>query len=227
MNTNCWVKDNCKKYKNNQCNPEDFCIKLFKLKCLYDKALLSEHQRYRVALFPESDGTDKDVFDTLKNIENNIIDFVNKGSNLYIHSCICGNGKTAWSVRMIQAYLNKIWPNSDITCRALFINVPRFLLTLKDSISKESEYINHIKKYVLDADLVVWDEIGVKALTAYEHENLLNLINTRLDCGKSNIYTSNLSGEELKEKIGERLYSRVVKLSTDLEFKGADKRGIV
>ena len=109
----------------------------------------------------------------------------------------------------------------------MFINVPRFLLSLKESISKQSDYIDHIKEYALSADLVVWDEVGVKTLTNYEHEHLLNLINTRLDEGKSNIYTSNLSKEELKEKIGERLYSRVVSYSTELEFFGADKRGLV
>ena len=91
----------------------------------------------------------------LKSIEININDFVKEGKNLYIHSMICGNGKTAWSVKLLQAYLNKIWPESSLTCRALFINVPRFLLTLKDSISNQSDYIDHIKRYVLDADLVV------------------------------------------------------------------------
>ena len=127
---------------------------------------------------------------------------------------------------MIQSYFNKIWPESNLQCRALFINVPRFLLTLKDSISNTSEYIDHIKENVLNTDLVVWDEVGVKSLTTYEHENLLNLINTRLDNGKSNIYTSNLFGSELQEKIGERLYSRIINLSTNIELKGKDKRGI-
>ena len=225
-NNNCWVKDSCNKYKKGNCNLDDFCIKRFKLENLYKNSLLSENQWNRINLRLQSDLTDQKEFDILKNIENNIITFVERGDNLYIHSTICGNGKTAWAIRLIQAYLNSIWPESQLTCKALFINVPRFLLTLKDSISNQSDYIDHIKKYVFDAPLVVWDEIGVKALTTYEHENLLNLINTRLDLGKSNIYTSNLSTDELKEKIGERLFSRVVNLSTELEFHGFDKRGI-
>lgn len=225
-NNNCWVKDSCNKYKKGNCNLEDFCIKRFKLENLYKNSLLSENQWNRINLRLQSDLTDQKEFDILKNIENNIVTFVEQGDNLYIHSTICGNGKTAWAIRLIQAYLNSIWPEAQLTCKALFINVPRFLLTLKDSISNQSDYIDHIKKHVFDAPLVVWDEIGVKALTTYEHENLLNLINTRLDLGKSNIYTSNLSTDELKEKIGERLFSRVVNLSTELEFHGFDKRGI-
>ena len=89
-----------------------------------------------------------------------------------------------------------------------------------------SSYIEHIKKHVLDADLVVWDEIAVSDLTKFEHEHLLNLVNTRIDYGKSNIFTSNQGPEELKEKLGERLYSRVVNLSTNIELFGSDKRGL-
>ena len=223
----CWVTETCKKYKNGTCNENEFCIKKFKLEYLYKNSLLSENQWYSKKLFLQTDLTDKEEFDLLKNIEISILEFVDSGKNLYIHSKICGNGKTAWAVKLIQAYLNRIWAESSLTCKALFINVPRFLLTLKDSITTESEYINHIKKYVLDADLVVWDEVGVKALTNYEHEHLLNLINTRLDEGKSNIYTSNLDAEELREKVGERLYSRISNLSIDIEFHGVDKRGMI
>ena len=145
---------------------------------------------------------------------------------MYIHSNTCGNGKTAWSLRLIQSYLGSIWYKCDLNCKALFINVPRFLLALKDNITDKNDYIQHIKKYVLNADLVVWDEIATKAATQFEHENLLSLINTRIDYNKSNIYTSNLNPDEIKERLGDRLYSRIVNLSTDIELFGSDKRGI-
>lgn len=224
----CFVRDICKKYiKDKSCDTNDFCIKLFKLEELYNQSLLSDFQRKRISLFLDSDLSDQQAFSNLSNIEKDIVNFVNTGQNLFIHSVNVGNGKTSWAIRMIQSYLNSIWPESDLTCRSLFINVPRFLLSLKDSINNSSEYIDHIKNNVLSTDLVVWDEIGVKSLTTYEHEHLLNLINTRLDSRKSNIYTSNLSGDELKDKIGERLYSRLSKLSYDVELVGKDKRGIV
>lgn len=225
----CFVRDTCKKYlKDNSCDAEDsFCIKLFKLEELYNQSLLSSSQRKKIPLFLDSDLSDQTAFLKLSNIEQNIVNFINSGNNLFIHSMNVGNGKTSWAVRMIQSYLNKIWPESDLVCRALFINVPRFLLSLKDSINNTNEYISHIKKNVLSTDLVVWDEVGVKSLTTYEHEHLLNLINTRLDNNKSNVYTSNLSGCDLQDKIGERLYSRISRLSVDIELIGKDKRGIV
>lgn len=223
----CYLFEKCKKYVNDKCHLADdtFCIKLFKLNYLYDEAQLSPKQRIYIPLYIDADGTDREAFLKLKEIENSIEDFVNKGENLFLHSSTCGNGKTAWSLRLIQAYLNSIWYKCDLSCKVLFINVPRFLLALKDSITNQSDYIDHIKKHILDVDLVVWDELGIKNATQFEHEHLLNLINTRIDYNKSNVYTSNLNSDELKERLGERLHSRIVNLSTDIELFGKDKRG--
>src|SRR5574344_1121260 len=41
---------------------------------------------------------------------------------LMVYSTNCGNGKTSWSLRLVQAYFNKIWPKASLTCKALFIN---------------------------------------------------------------------------------------------------------
>ena len=228
LSKDCFLYDSCKKYKLGKCNLEDdqFCIKLFKLDYLYRESLLTAAQREYVALRIDADGTDRDEFIQLKNIENSIEEFVKSGSSLYIFSNTCGNGKTAWAIRLIQAYFNSIWHKCDLNCKALFISVPRFLLALKDNISHKSEYIEHIKAKVLDADLVVWDEVATKSITQFEHEHLLSLINSRIDLNKAQIFTSNVSPENLREVVGERLYSRVVNLSTVLEFRGADKRGL-
>lgn len=223
----CFVSDKCKKFKNGDCKLEDniFCIKLFKLDYLYNEALMSEEQRKYTALYIDEDGTDRDQFLQLKQVEMNIEQFVNTGSSLYIYSHNCGNGKTAWSLRLLQSYFNAIWHKCDLNCKALFINVPRFLLNLKDSISNHNEYIEHIKSNILNADMVVWDEIGTKAVTEFEHEHLLSLINARIDANKSQVFTSNLEPTQLREAVGERLYSRVVNLSTVIELRGSDKRG--
>lgn len=228
----CWLKEECVKYLNPQiqcdCRDADvYCKKLFKLNYLYNQALLTDKQYKEVYLFLPDGDADRAMYTQLAEIKQDIVNFVKNGNNVYIHSPICGNGKTEWSLKLLRAYLNSIWPYSSMRCHALFINVPKFLLSLKDSISNQNDYINHIKANILDADLVVWDEIGIKSLTEYEHENLLNLINARLDNNKANIYTSNLSNEELQKRFGERLYSRIVKLSREIIFSSYDKRGAI
>ena len=223
----CPFKNTCKKYLSNKCvDNDEVCIKLFKLDFLYQNSLLSEHQRKYTPMRIDADGTDREEFTKLKFISEHIEEFVSKGKSLYIFSSKCGNGKTLWATRLIQDYFNSIWHKCDLSCKGLFISVPKFLLALKDNISSKNDYVEHIKQNALDADIVVWDEIGTKAVTTFEHEHLLSLINARIDNNKTNIFTSNLSPIQLKESVGERLYSRVINLSDIIEFKGSDKRGI-
>lgn len=224
---NCPLKSKCAKYLSGRCNSEDiFCIKLFKIKTLQEEALLSADQCRRISLRLDSTKADLEAYERLKQIESNIQEYIMQGNNLYLHSQFCGNGKTRWALRLLNSYFETIWYSSDLVCRGLFINVPTFLLALKDNISQKSDYIQHIKNNVLLADVVVWDEIGSKELTTFENENVLSIINTRIDAGKSNIYTSNLDARALREAVGERLYSRISHLSEDITFREGDKRGL-
>lgn len=228
LSNECFIRSTCRKHSCGECKETDknFCIKLFKLDHLYNESLLTKSQREYVALRIDADGTDRDEFMQLKKIETDIEKFVENGSSLYIYSTTCGNGKTAWSIRMIQSYFNAIWHKCDLKCKAMFISVPRFLLALKDNISSKNDYVEHIKEHILEADLVVWDEVATKAVTQFEHEHLLSLINSRIDMGKAQIFTSNVTPDVLASVVGDRLYSRIINLSTVLEFRGADKRGL-
>lgn len=220
----CYYTNRCKKQREGGCDPPT-CLKLIKVDCLYNKTLLSKKQRYKTTLFPEANGTDELEFQFLAAATDQIENWVAQGSNLYLYSAIPGNGKTSWAVRFIQEYINKIWHKSDLACKALFISVPMYLIELKNSISKESEYINHIKENVRDTDLVVWDDIATKGATEFEGENLLNIIDYRINQGKANIFTSNVQPNELSELLGPRLASRIINTSTNIEFRGQDKRG--
>lgn len=220
-NKDCWLKDEC-----NQKDCDSFCMRLFKLDYLYKEALISASQRKHVALRIDADGTDEQAFSVLKNIENNIESFISQGKNLYIHSTNTGNGKSSWALRFIQTYFNRVWLKSSLRCRALFINVPRFLLSLKENISEKSDYVAHIKENILTCDIVVWDDIATKQTSIFESEHLYSMIEARIVDGKSNIFTSNLTAVEMHKALGDRLYSRIVNLSQDIELKGSDKRGI-
>lgn len=222
----CWLKNEC--CDSGYYCDNTFCVKNFKLAHLYANALITNKQRQRVTFLLDEDESDDENYNYLSQVEQNVLNFVEQGGNLFIHSSVTGNGKTSWALRLVQAYFSHIWLDATIDdCKALFINVPRYLLEIKNNISERSEYVQHIKKHVLDADIVIWDEVGTKGLTQFEHENILNMISIRIDNGKANIYTSNLNDEELHQVIGDRLYSRIVLLSDDVELFGADKRSLV
>ena len=220
--SNCYLKASC----NGKDCESDFCIRKYKMDSLYSAALMTESQKQHIALRVDADGTDLEQFKQLAAIEQSICKFVEEGKNLYLHSAIPGNGKSSWSLRLVEAYFNKIWARSEPRCRALFISVPRFLLALKDNITNKSEYVEYIKENVLEADLVVFDDLGSKIGSEFELSHLLSIIDNRLSLGKSNIYTSNLNRQQLYTALGERLTSRVANMSIDIELFGSDKRNL-
>ena len=225
----CWMKSYCKKGCDAQssCNQNDeYCVKLFKLNYLFEQSMIPKNLWVKQDLRLDSSRIDENVFVCLSNVQKHILDFVHNGNNLYLYSSITGNGKTAWAIRLLQAYLHSIWYNSDLICKVLFINVPKYLLSIKDNISNINNYAEFIKNNVDIADIVVWDDIGTKVATSFEHENLLSIIDNRMNNSKSNIFTSNVSPIDFKNLFGDRLYSRVINFSTCLEFKGIDKRNL-
>ena len=229
LSNKCFLTDKCQKYKRGDCKDTSFCVKLFKMEQLYSNSLLPVSKWVPFQLRIDKDGTDREEFTKLSSMCSNIEDFVNSGKNLYLYSTVCGNGKTSWAIRFIQSYFDKIWYTASTDtdcCKALFINIPNFFIQLKDNISKKVDNIEQIKEHIFEADLVVWDDVGTKISTEFEMENFLSMIDTRLSLNKSNIYTSNIIPYNLKERIGERLYSRIVNGSICVQLHGSDKRGI-
>ena len=170
---------------------------------------------------------DEDVFLELKDIKDNIKQFVDKGNNLLIYSSNVGNGKTTLSTKMIKEYINSV---SNIkfknNCPALFINVTNFLnekkLAITDSSLQSKVYDTEQK--ILSANLVVFDDIGVKNISDYDLGALYYWIDYRTNNLKSCIYTSNLQPSSLKKVLDDRLYSRIVNYSILKEIKDGDSR---
>ncbi len=195
-----------------------------KLTHLFQESYLPRNLWEHKSLVIDADGTDCQEFTALANIQKDIKNFVGSGKNLYIYSAQAGNGKTSWSIRLMQQYFKSIWLNAPMTCAGLFINVPYFLQALKDNISERSEYISKIKENVTKCDLVIWDDISNKVGTDFEINNLLGMIDARINAGKSNIYTSNVDPAALANFLDIRLASRISSGSICIGLHGGDKR---
>ena len=76
----------------------------------------------------------------------------------------------------------------------------------------------------LDCDLLILDDLGTEISTQFTVSALYNLVNTRLNRGKSTIISTNLSHSELLSRYDERLTSRFFGEYTVLQFKGTDVR---
>ena len=208
-------------------NKEQFeKVRNFKLNELFKAARVPESKRRRMNFVLDRERWDAEAFKILSNMTKDAKSFVENGHNLYIHSTICGNGKTSWAYRMIQEYFESIWQTTDLKCRALFVHVPTFLQAMKDNISEKNEYVTYIKKHISNCDLVVFDDIATKSITQWESDILLSIIDTRVSNCKSCVYTSNLDNNELHLILGDRLYSRIVNGSYNITLVGGDKRGL-
>lgn len=222
----CWLRDSCKAKKKQACSSCDlFCVKLFKLTELFKNSLIPKTQWKEVSLYTE--GVDSEAYSSLNSIREDAGGFINNGKNLLIYSSICGNGKTAWSLKILRSFFNSEWMHLDTDSCALFINVPKFFLSLKDNLSNKNEYASYILDKIQDVKVVVWDDIATKNITEFESEYMLSLIDGRISNGKSNIYTSNMNPENLYSLLGARLASRILGESVIIQLRGKDKRGFV
>ena len=74
---------------------------------------------------------------------------------------------------------------------------------------------------LLEADLLVLDDLGTEFTSAFTLSTVYNLLNTRK---KPTIISSNLTVKELQEKYSQRVVSRLFSQFTYLRFVGKDIR---
>ena len=169
--------------------------------------------------------TDYRQYMRLAEIKSDIVEFVDSGNNLFIASQYTGNGKTSWSIKLLMKYFDEIWAGNGMRIRGLFVHIPTLLLQLKNF---ENPLPEDYKQNLMDADLVVWDEIAFSNISNYDYSNLLIFLENRLLNKKSNIYTSNIETKEsLEERVGYKLASRIWNTSEIIIFRGKDKRGFL
>lgn len=82
------------------------------------------------------------------------------------------------------------------------------------------------EEQLLEADLLVLDDVGTEFVNAFSVSCLYNLINTRLLEERPTILSTNLSQEQLRERYGDAIASRITGAYTPLVFCGKDIRQI-
>lgn len=215
LNQKCWYKEVCLYRK---CSG---CIRFTEMNYLMQHSGIPEAKQKPIDLVPTTDA-DKKTFSTLNNIKNNIVDFVDNGSNLYIASKSTGNGKTSWSIKLVLKYFDSIWAGNGLRVRALFVHVPTLLLQLKDF---KNPINPEFKKNLEQCDLVVWDDIASTELSNYDYSQLLVYVDARILNEKSNIFTGNITEkDQLNKMLGERLASRIFSTSQVIILHGKDMR---
>lgn len=211
---NCWFKSTCKIAEKEDCNTA--CIKYAEVNYLFESSEIPKKR----SIILDIPRVDESAYKQL--LELDLKEFAENGKNLYICSSQVGNGKTSWSMKLLQRYISKIALGNGFRDRCLFLHTPTFLSKIKDF---NNEKLEEYKFKLTKLDLIVWDDLGLK-LSEYDIQQLLNIIDARLVSGKANIFTSNKTeAEDLEDSIGARLTSRIYNTSKIIELKSKDKRG--
>ncbi len=223
--SNCWYSEICDSVEGNPpCTRSNICPKYLEMSYLMEESGLpkSKQQPITINLY---DDCDEAAYERLNEIRENIVDFVDSGKNLVIASNNLGNGKTSWAVKILHKYFERIWQGNHFRVRGIFVHVPTLLIKLKDFNDPE---VTKLKRRLLNADLVVWDDIASQEISSYDYGNLLMFIDSRIFADKSNIFTTNkVDAEDFSTYVGGKLTSRIFYQSEVIKLNGIDKRGLL
>lgn len=219
----CWYRGACP-LENDPEKCRCSCVRFMEMDYLFYSSEMPKALQNPKNLVLYPDDEDLKAFRRLKEIKDNIVEWVEQGNNLFIGSEICGNGKTTWAAKLMNRYFDQIWSGNCFKDRGYFINVSDLLFEFKLSINSNKN-MDRWRSRFAEVDLVIWDDLGDDVLTPYEHQILYSIINRRIANGKANIFTSNRLDENLQTSIGGKLYSRVFNNSEIIELLGDDKRG--
>lgn len=218
----CYAESYCKKEKSS-CS--ELCGGYRVLRALYSLSKIPTGYQYNIALSPQQ--RDLEAFEYLNSFKENIVNNVGKGVNLYIWGKNTGCGKTSWACKIMGYYFRKIAFSSGLENEGLYIYLPVFLNDLRNSFDdKTPEFVEELEM-VNSCKLLIIDDIGSERLTEWVRERIVSIIHTRVSNGLSTIYTSNLSPEELKAEMGDRISSRILGCSNVVEITGADRRAVL
>lgn len=137
----------------------------------------------------------------------------------------CGTGKTMLACAILQELLGKV--------QGRYVPMWDVLRAIRKADAfkaDEDEY-----KALLNAPLLVIDEIGVQNGSSFEESQLMSLLDVRYSKHLPTIYVTNLlpdvkpdtkesNPNTLKAKLGERIFNRIYGSSVFLYFKGESQR---
>jgi DNA replication protein DnaC len=133
----------------------------------------------------------------------------------------CGSGKTHLAVSVLVEIIRTGKPG-----RVLFRNFQDLIQEIQASFeSDEVPSKSELLRPMLEADLLVLDELGSQKPTTFVQDILYYVINTRYNDERATIFTTNYvdrtadaKEERLEQRVGSRLRSRLYEMAQVVDF---------
>ena len=142
----------------------------------------------------------------------------------------CGVGKTHLAIAILKFLLDQ----SEFACNMAFVYESDLIRRIKHSFNDDSDVTERrIVNPILNADLIVWDDLGVATRTEWTWETIRMIINHRYVHNRLTIFTTNFPMEPpyphstikcLPERVGIPIFSRLMEMCDVVQIKGTDYR---
>lgn len=146
-----------------------------------------------------------------------ITDYINNfdgTKNLLLHGSY-GTGKSHLSISITKKLMEKGY-------ECLFLSLPKLLTKIKETYNNDGVTEDELLNMIQQVDLLVLDDIGAEHSTDWVTAKLFEVMDSR--AGKATIYTTNLNSKDLRERINERNFSRLMENTDVIKMNGRDYR---
>ncbi|WP_404453993.1 ATP-binding protein [Virgibacillus necropolis] len=126
-----------------------------------------------------------------------------------------GTGKSHLSISITKELM-------ELGYHCLFVSLPKLLTKIKRTYNKEGVTEDELLDFIRQVDLLVIDDIGSEQQTEWSTSKLFEIFDDRT--GKATIYTTNLNSTELKKRVNERNFSRMMENTEVVVMNGTDYR---
>lgn len=168
---------------------------------------------------------DTKAFLRLNEIKENVVQWVERGSNLFLTSDNIQTGKTTWALKILYRYITTMCTTIPFTINGYYLYVPELLFKLKDYEYKKTQEFKQLETIMKSCPLVIWDGINLQTLTPQEQATLGIYFNKRdLDCLSNIFIGKNISEEDLTIMVGPVLAQRL-NIMEHINFRAKSYRG--
>jgi len=146
----------------------------------------------------------------------NFLKNYNEGKGLFLMGTI-GTGKTHLLAAIID-YIARIY-KKEIR-KVMYFTSTGLLNEIRNSYNKSEEFVNKVKH----CQLLLIDDFGAEKTTDWVLEIYFEIIDYRYSNLLPTIIATNLTDKEIKEKLSERIMSRIYEANKGIKLIGKDYR---